>query len=107
MKLSTMGKKKDTTEILKELKEYIGKGGMVAFEHGFHYPQFKLSQFNEPGNKWVVTMISDKVAYGYKRYSYSKERRSCNYSLSMLNHSTLSKLLYYIKKYEEYCKTEA
>lgn len=95
-------KRKDTTEILKEIKEYIGQGGMVAFEHGFHYPQFKIA-----GCKWVVTSISDKVAYGYKRYPYSSERRNCNYSLSMLNYSTLSKLMYKMKEYEKYCKEEA
>ena len=97
-----MGKKKDTTEILKEIREYIGEGGMIAFEHGFHYPQFKVGD-----SKWVVTNVSDKVAYGYKRYPLSKERRSCNYALSTLNYSTLSKLLYNFKKYVKYCKEEA
>lgn len=97
-----MGKLKDTTEILKEIREYIGENGTVAFEHGFHYPQFKLGD-----SKWVVTMISDRVAYGYKRYAFTKERRTCNYSLSTLNYSTLSKLMYNIKKYEDYCKKEA
>ena len=97
-----MGKKKDTTEILAEVKKYIGKDGCVSFEHGFHYPHFKVS-----GYTWVVTMISDTVAYGYKKYPLSKERRTCNYALSMLNYSTLNKLMYYMKKYEEYCKTEA
>ena len=97
-----MGKKKDTVEILKQIKEYVGNGGLVAFEHGFHYPQFKLGD-----SKWIVTCISDRVAYGYKRYPLTKERRTCNYALSMLNYSTLNKLMYYMKKYEEYCKTEA
>ena len=95
-------KKKDTTEILKEIREYVGQGGLVAFEHGFHYPQFKVA-----GCKWIVTCISDRVAYGYKRYPLSRERRSCNYALSTLSYSTLDKLMYNIKKYEEYCKKEA
>ena len=98
-----MGKKKDTTEILKELKEYIGEGGTVAFEHGFKRPTFKLSD----GNKYVVTMVSDKVAYGYKRYATSRERRTCNYPLSFLSHTILNGLYKTIKKYEEYCKKEA
>jgi hypothetical protein len=97
-----MGKKKDTTEILTEIKKYIGANGCVAFEHGFHYPQFNIA-----GCKWVVTMITDRVAYGYKRYPLTKERRTCNYSLSTLNYSTLNKLMYYMKKYEDYCKKEA
>ena len=75
-----MGKLKDTTEILKEIREYIGEGGLLAFEKGFHYPQFKLGD-----SKWIVTMISDRVAYGYKRYAITKERRTCNYALSTLN----------------------
>ncbi len=97
-----MGKLKDTTEILKEIREYIGEGGLLAFEHGFHYPQFKLGD-----SKWVVTMMSDRVAYGYKRYPLTKERRTCNYALSTLNYSTLNKLMYNIKKYEDFCKKEA
>lgn len=97
-----MGKKKDTTEIFKELKEYIGEGGLVAFEHGFRYPQFKVE-----GYKYIVTMVSDRVAYGYKQYVATKEKRTCNYPLSFLNYSVLNGLLKAMKKYEEYCKSEA
>ena len=97
-----MGIKKDTTEILTQLKEYIGKGGMVAFEHGFRRPTFKVE-----GYKYTVTMVSDKVAYGYKRYTASKEKRTCNYPLSFLNYSVLKGLYDSILKYEEYCKKEA
>ena len=98
-----MGKKKDTTEILKELKEYIGEGGMVAFEHGFKKPTFKLSD----GCKYKVTMVSDKVAYGIKSYTASREKRTCNYPLSFLSHTVLNGLYKAIKKYEDYCKKEA
>lgn len=97
-----MGKKKDTTEILKELKEYIGKDGMVVFEHGFRRPTFKVE-----GYKYKCTMVSDKVMYGYRYYPVTKEKRICNYSLSFLNHTVLNILMKSIKKYEEYCKTEA
>jgi len=96
-----MGKKKDTTEILKELKEYIGEGGMVAFEHGFRRPTFKIE-----GYKYIVTMVSDRVAYGYKQYVATKEKRTCNYPLLFLNYSVLNGLMKAIKNYEEYCKTE-
>ena len=97
-----MGKKKDTTEILKELKEYVGEGGMVAFEHGFRRPTFKIE-----GYKYIVTMVSDRVAYGYKQYVATNEKRTCNYPLSFLSYSVLNGLLKAMKKYEEYCKTEA
>ena len=97
-----MGKKKDTTEILKELKEYVGEGGMVAFEHGFRRPTFKIE-----GYKYIVTMVSDRVAYGYKQYVATSEKRTCNYPLSFLNYSVLNGLLKAMKKYEEYCKSEA
>jgi len=97
-----MGKLKDTTEILKELKEYIGEGGMVAFEHGFRRPTFKLN-----GYKYKCTMVSNKVMFGYKYYPITKEKRTCNYPLSFLNYSTLNTLFKAMKKYEEYCKTEA
>lgn len=96
-----MGKKKDTTDILKEIKEYIGKNGMIAFEHGFRRPTF-----NVDGYKYIVTMVSDKVAYGYKRYPVTREKRTCNYPLSFLNYSVLNGLMKSFKKYEEYCKTE-
>ena len=96
-----MGKLKDTTEILKELKEYIGDGGMIAFEHGFRKPTFEMG-----GYKYKCTMISDKVMYGYKYYSGSGNKRKCNYSLSTLNHTALNILFKAVKKYEEYCKKE-
>ena len=94
-------KLKDTTEILAKIKEYIGKDGQVAFEHGFKYPTFKMS-----GYKYKCTMISDKVMYGYKYYQ-TGERRTCNYPLSLLNYSALNVLYNSMLKYEEYCKKEA
>jgi hypothetical protein len=95
-------KLKDTTEILSKIKEYIGKDGMVAFEHGFHYPQFSMQ-----GYKYICTHLSDKVMFGYKRYPASKEKRTCNYPLSFLNYTALKKLYDSMLRYEEYCKTEA
>jgi hypothetical protein len=94
-------KLKDTTEILTQLKEYIGKDGMVAFEQGFRKPTFKMQ-----GYKYKCTMVSDKVMYGYKYYP-TGEKRTCNYPLSFLNYTALKTLYDSIKKYEEYCKKEA
>lgn len=96
-----MAIKKDTSEILKELKGYIGEGGMVAFEHGFRRPTFKLD-----GYKYKCTMVSNKVMYGFKYYE-TGEKRVCNYPLSFLNYSTLNTIFKAIKNYEEYCKKEA
>jgi len=95
-------KRKDNTEILAQLKEYIGEGGTVAFEHGFRRPTFKVE-----GCKYVVTMVTDKIAYGYKYYTASREKRTCNYPLSFLHYCVLNGLLKAMKKYEEYCKKEA
>ena len=95
-------KKKDTTEILSQLKEYIGKNGMVAFEHGFKKPTFKMD-----GYTYKCSMVSDKVMYGFKYYPITKEKRVCNYPLSFLNHTALNIIFKTIKKYEEYCKKEA
>ncbi len=97
-----MGKKKDTAEILQQIKSYVGENGTVAFEHGYRYPSFKIE-----GYVYKCTMVTSKVMYGYKYYPMSKERRTCNYALSTLNYSTLNKLMYYMKKYEEHCKKEA
>lgn len=95
-------KLKDTAEILGKIKEYIGQGGLLAFEHGFRYPQFKMQ-----GYKYICTCLSDRVMYGYKRYPASNEKRTCNYPLSMLNYTVLKKLYDAMLKYEEYCKKEA
>lgn len=94
-------KKKDTTEIIAQLKEYIGKDGRVSFEHGFRRPTFKVD-----GYKYKCTMVGEKVMYGF-RYYPTGEKRSCNYPLSFLNYSVLKTLFDSIKKYEEYCKKEA
>lgn len=97
-----MGKKKDTTEILKELKEYIGEGGLIPFEHGFRRPSFKVGDY-----KFSIYMVSDKIAYGFKHYTATQEKRKCNYPLSVLSYSVLNGLMKAIKNYEEYCRTEA
>ena len=97
-----MAQKKDTTEILAKLKEHIGKDGMIAFEHGFKRPTFKIG-----GYKYKCTSVSYAVMFGYKYYTASGEKRSCNYPLSFLNYSVLKTLYDSIIKYEEYCKTEA
>jgi hypothetical protein len=97
-----MGKLKDTTKILEELKALIGKNGMVAFEHGFRRPTFKIDNY-----KYKCTMVSDKVMYGYKYYPATNEKRTCNYSLYMLNYSVLKGLIKSINNYTEYCKKEA
>lgn len=97
-----MGKKKDTTEILKQIADYVGKDGCVAFEHGYRYPAFKIGDYT-----YKCTMVTPKVMYGYKYYPVTKERRTCNYPLSFLNYSVLNKLMYHMKRYEEYCKNKA
>lgn len=97
-----MGKVKDTTEILKQVKEHIGENGMVAFEHGFRRPSFKMG-----GYTYKCTMVSDKIMYGYKYYPATREKRTCNYPLSFLNYTALNILLKSMKNYEEYCKKEA
>ena len=97
-----MGKKKDTAEILGQIAEYIGSDGCVAFEHGYRYPSFKIE-----GYVYKCTMVTSKVMYGYKYYPITRERRTCNYPLSFLNYSVLNRLMYHMKKYEEFCKKEA
>ena len=98
-----MGKLKDTTEILKEIKDFVGKDGLVAFEHGFHRPIFKFEGF-----KHRCTMVSEKVAFCTRYYGNgSGEKRPCNLPLSRLNYSTLKKLKTSMEKYLEYCQKYA
>jgi hypothetical protein len=95
-----MGKLKDTTEILNDIKEFVGEGGNVSFEHGFHRPKFKFE-----GYEHRCTMVSDKVAFCTRYYGNgSYDKRSCNIPLSRLNYSTLKKLKLSMEKYEDYCK---
>jgi hypothetical protein len=95
-----MGKLKDTTEILQEIKDFVGEGGTVAFEHGFHKPTFKFEGFKHRCN-----MVSEKVAYCIRYYGNgSGEKRTCNLPLSRLNYSTLKSMLTSMKKYLEYCQ---
>ena len=94
-------KKKDTTEILAKIKEFVGEGGNVAFEHGFRYPTFKML-----GYKYKCTMVSDKVMYGYKYYP-TGERRTCNLPIHLLNYTALNTLYETMQKYLEYCTKDA
>lgn len=96
-----MGKIKDTTEIISAIKEYLGEGGCVAFEHGFRKPTFCIGQY-----KYKCTMVSDKVMYGYRCYGGGL-KRTCNYALSTLNFTVLNGLYKAMKSYEEYCRNEA
>jgi len=98
-----MGKLKDTTEILKEIKDFVGKDGLVSFEHGFHRPKFKFEGFNHR-----CIMVSERVAFCTRYYGNgSGEKRPCNLPLSRLNYSTLKKLKTSMEKYLEYCQKYA
>ena len=98
-----MGKLKDTTEILNEIKDFVGKDGLVSFEHGFHRPTFKFEGFNHR-----CIMVSERVAFCTRYYGNgSGEKRPCNLPLSRLNYSTLKKLKTSMEKYLEYCQKYA
>ena len=88
-------------EALNKIKEFIGDGGMVAFEHGFKKPAFEKG-----GYIHYCTMISDDVAYCVKRYGDGTRRRA-NFKLTSLPARTLNKLYNSLIEYEEYCRTEA
>ena len=92
---------KDTTEVISAIKEYLGEGGCVAFEHGFRKPTFSIGKY-----KYKCTMVSDKVMYGYRCYCGGL-KRTCNYALSTLSFTVLNGLYKAMKSYEEYCRNEA
>ena len=103
-KIAIMKKKDYSTvqfEELDNLKEFIGEGGTIAFEHGFRKPQFT----NE-GYKYVCHMVTDKVAYCRKKYA-DGTYRSANLLLGGLSAATLKKLHKAAENYLEYCQKEA
>ena len=85
---------------LEEIKNYVGKDGLVPFEHGYKNPRFKFH-----GEVYECSMISDTTAYCMKLVSFHRKIRSV--SLEELTKTQLNKLLNEMKKYELYCRYEA
>lgn len=86
---------------LEEIKNYVGKDGLVPFEHGYKNPRFKFH-----GEVYECSMISETTAYCMKILS-AKERRRSNLLLGKLTKTQLNKLLNEMKRYELYCRYEA
>ena len=86
---------------LEEIKNYVGKDGLVPFEHGYKKPHFKFH-----GEVYECSMISETTAYCMKILS-AKERRRSNLLLGKLTKTQLNKLLNEMKRYELYCRYEA
>ena len=89
---------------LEEIKNYVGKDGLVPFEHGYKNPRFKFH-----GEVYECSMISDTTAYCMKQVSFREQtrRRKSNVLLDELTKTQLNKLLNEMKKYELYCRYEA
>ena len=86
---------------LEEIKNYVGKNGLVPFEHGYKNPRFKFQGVN-----YECSMVSDSIAYCSKILSPTQRRRS-DLLLSKMTRPQLNKLYNELKKYELYCKYEA
>lgn len=85
---------------LEEIKNYVGKDGLVPFEHGYKNPRFKFH-----GEVYECSMISDTIVYCMKLVSFHRKIRRV--SLEELTKTQLNKLLNEMKKYELYCRYEA
>ena len=83
---NTMANLEKKDEALNLIKEYIGQGGLVAFEHGFRRPGFK-----QEGYKYTYHMVSDKIVY-CKKHFVDGSARTCNLYLSTLSASTLKSI---------------
>ena len=88
-------------EALNRIEEYIGKGGLVAFEHGFRRPSFMYE-----GYKYTYYMVSDEIVY-CKKHFVDGTSRTCKFWLQMLPTSAIKSIYNGILKYEKYCKEEA
>lgn len=85
---------------LEEIKNYVGKDGLVPFEHGYKNPRFKFH-----GEVYECSMISDTIVYCMKLVSFHRKIRRV--SLEELTKTQLNKLLNEMKRYELYCRYEA
>ena len=85
---------------LEEIKNYVGKDGLVPFEHGYKNPRFKFH-----GEVYECSMISDTIVYCMKLVSFHRKIRSG--LLEELTKTQLNKLLNEMKRYELYCRYEA
>ena len=85
---------------LEEIKNYVGKDGLVPFEHGYKNPRFKFH-----GEVYECSMISDTIVYCMKLVSF--HRKIKRVSLEELTKTQLNKLLNEMKRYELYCRYEA
>lgn len=85
---------------LEEIKNYVGKDGLVPFEHGYKNPRFKFH-----GEVYECSMISDTIVYCMKLVSFHRKIRRV--LLEELTKTQLNKLLNEMKKYELYCRYEA
>ena len=85
---------------LEEIKNYVGKDGLVPFEHGYKNPRLKFH-----GEVYECSMISDTIVYCMKLVSFHRKIRRV--LLEELTKTQLNKLLNEMKKYELYCRYEA
>lgn len=85
---------------LEEIKNYVGKDGLVPFEHGYKNPRFKFH-----GEVYECSMISDTIVYCMKLVSFHRKIRRV--LLEELTKTQLNKLLNEMKRYELYCRYEA
>ena len=86
---------------LEEIKNYVGKDGLVPFEHGYKNPHVMFH-----GEVYERSLTSETTAYCMKILS-AKERRRSNLLLGKLTKTQLNKLLNEMKRYELYCRYEA
>ena len=89
---------------LEEIKNYVGKNGLVPFEHGYKNPRFKFH-----GAVYECSMIGDTIVYCMKLVSFNGKttRKTSSVLLEELTKTQLNKLLNEMKKYELYCRYEA
>lgn len=85
---------------LEEIKNYVGKNGLVSFEHGYKNPRFKFH-----GEVYECSMIGDTIVYCMKLVSF--HRKISSVLLEELTKTQLNKLLNEMKKYDLYCRYEA
>ena len=85
-----------------KIAEFVGKGGLVPFEHGYKKPVITYK-----GEKYVVTMVEDTKLHCYIKQSKGTLKVPYMIPLRQVSSNTASKILDELNKYLNYCKYEA
>lgn len=85
-----------------KIADFVGKGGLVPFEHGFKKPVITYKK-----EKYVVTMVEDTKLHCYLKQAKGTLKVPYIIPLRAIASNTAEKLYSELNNYLNYCKYEA